>query len=457
MQVQYAIERGPLAIPLTRDGECKKESSVQQNLLDDADFNLKNEKSMHHNSVKAFELKPWDKDSLLEQYSGPTRQCTTTIDIQNLVGPVGESEVEEPTELLDFDPTDFLLDKLHIRANIVEHKIQTASSPSYVVGCSSSLDENSVAADIKTALKHAAMNTVKVLFELPEVLEDEYLGSFLDLKLGTYISTSLMKPNPVELEDLDSRDISFQDFENLLVLPELTIQTARFHFLQVPSFTSEHQARIAEDVFEVLFRAKALPSPTSASDWLYLDWHLSQFGHCNNNGCFHLQRRLIENELSVAFQKDMISGKGIPELQLLLCLAEDCLPWHHADSEYGNDTKEYPEAKLHASVSTSMLNFSNFLCTTDKAEDKNYSDQSALTDEPRITARNEVPLAGSSPTSMDSVLSLMKQARQGFLSRDTKLMQASENEFHQEVYSVNFNLPKLIATPIECSLRYFNE
>ena len=91
---------------------------------------------------------------------------------------------------------------------------------------------------------------MKVLFEPPEVLEDEYLGSFLDLKLGTYISTSLLKTNPVELEQLDSRDIAFQYFEKLLVLPELALQTSSFHFLQAPTFPEEHQPRLTEDVFK---------------------------------------------------------------------------------------------------------------------------------------------------------------------------------------------------------------
>jgi len=446
MQVQYAIESGPSANPLVRDGGCKKGSSVQQTLLDDDSFNLKIEKSTHHNSVKAFKLKPWDKDSPLEHYSHQSIEYTKTNDIQNLVGPVGESEVEEPTELLDFDSTDFLLERLQFRPNLVQHNVQAVSSPSCVVGCLSLLDENSVTVDIKTAPKHAAINKVKVLSELPEVLEDEYLGSFLDLKLGTYISTSLMKPNPVELEDLDSRDIAFQYFEKLLVLPELTLQTASFHFLQVPSFIEEHQARITKDVFKVLFQAKALPSPTSASDSLYLDWHLSQVGHCNNYGCFHLQKRLLEKELCVTFQRDMIPGKRNTDLQLLLGLAEDFLHCDHAETECYNDTLEYPAAKLHASVSTSMLKFSNFMCTADKAEDKNYSDQSVLTDEPRIPTGDQVPLAGSSPTSMDTVLSLLKQARQGILSRAAKSMQASEMGFHQEVYSDHFNLPNLIVT-----------
>lgn len=449
MQVQYAIEPGPYAIPLARDGSCKNRTSVLQTLLDDASSKLKNAVSVCQNFVKVFELKPSDQDLQLEQYSGQIRhreleEYTKTIDIQNLVGRVGESEVEESTtKLLDFDPADFLLDKLHIRGNSVQHKLQPASSASSVVGGLSLLNENSVAADISN--KHAAMNyTMKVMFELPEVLEDRYLDSAFTLKLGTYIST-LMKPNPVELEDLDSREVPFQDFEKLVVFPELTLETSRFHFLQVPSFISEHQARIAEDVFKAVFRAKALPSSTSASDWVYLDWHLSQVGHCNNHGCFHLHRRVMEDELRVALQRDAILGKRMPDHLLLLSLAEDSLPWHHTETKCSNKEEVYPAAYLNASVSTSLLNFSSFLYTAAKAVDKNLSDQSVLTHELRNnlpSVRDQVSLAGSVPTCMDSVLSLMKQARQGELSRDANSMHVLLNESYQEVHSITFNLSR---------------
>ena len=132
-------------------------------------------------------------------------------------------------------------------------------------------------------------------------------------------------------------------------------------------------------------------------------------------------------------QKDTISGKRITDHQLLRSLADDFLPWHLAETECDNDTMVYPVVKLHVSVSTSVLNFSDFTYTADKVEDKNYSDQSELTDEENIPTRDQPPLAGSSPTSMDTVLSLMKQARQGVLSRDATSMQASDIEYHQEL------------------------
>ena len=457
MQVQYAFEPGPCAISLARDRDCKKENSVLQTLLNDVIFNTENAKPVYQTPVKVFEIKPSDQDFLSEQCSGrighrKLEEYIKTIDTQNLLGRVEESEGEEPiTQLIDFDPADFLLEKLHIRGNVVQHILQSAS---YVVGSLSFLDESSVAADISIVTRHAAM---KVMFELPEVLEDEYLDSFFTWELGTLVST-LMEPHPIELEDLDSQNIAFQDLEKLVIFPELTLETPRFHFLQVPSFISEHQARIPEDVFQVLFRAKALPSSISASDWVYLDWHMSQVGHCNNYGCFHLQRRLMENELGVTPQRDKILGKRMPDNLLLVSLAEESLTWHHVETECCN--KAYPAAYLHASAPTPPLNFSSFLYTPPKAADKSLSDQSALTHKLKnnfCSTRDQVPLPGSGSTSMDTVLSLMKQARQGDLSRDAKLMQVSENEFRHEVYSVTFNLSRLKVAQTECFLRYFVE
>lgn len=130
-----------------------------------------------------------------------------------------------------------------------------------------------------------------------------------------------------------------------------------------------------------------------------------------------------------------MSGKRLPDLQLLLGLAEEFFPWNHAETESGYDIKESPAAKLPASISTSMLNFSNFMYTADKAEEKNYSDQSVLTDEPRLPVKQQVPLTGFDPTSMDTDLSFMKQARQGLLSREAELIQASRNDSYQQVYS----------------------
>jgi hypothetical protein len=80
----------------------------------------------------------------------------------------------------------------------------------------------------ETTTKHVAMNIVTALFEVPEVLEEGHLGGFLDLKLGTYISTRLLKPNPVELEDLDSRDIASQYFKKLIILLELHYKPLAF-------------------------------------------------------------------------------------------------------------------------------------------------------------------------------------------------------------------------------------
>ncbi|KAG0563717.1 hypothetical protein KC19_8G053800 [Ceratodon purpureus] len=436
-QIQYVIEPGPYAIPLSRDEGW---DSLLQTLLDDAVSNLENAEAVHQNGVKTFELKTLDQDSLWEQHSGQSRhreleEYTKTIDIQNLVGRVHGSRVEEPvTKLLDFDPADFLLEKLHIREDVVQHKLRSARSALNVVGGLSLLDENSVSTDVSIGTKHAMMDyTTMIMFELPEVLEDEHLDSILTLKIGTYVRT-LMKPNPVELEDLESREIASQDFEKLVVLPELNLETSRFHFLRVPSFVSEQQIRIPEDVFMVIFRAKALPSSTSASDWVYLDWHLSQVGHCNNYGCFHLQRRMLENELHVTVQRDISLAQRMPDHLLLLSLADGSLPDHHAETQCGNNTKEvYSAAYIHASVSNPVLNFSSSVYKVAKAADKNLPDQSLLTDDPRNNfplARDQVPLAVSGSTSMDSVLSLVKQARQG----DTESMQASVNEIYQEGY-----------------------
>lgn len=442
-QVQYVIEPGQNATPTVRDEDCNQ-GSVMHDMLADAGCNLKETKTMHNNTVEASELKPLDQESLLEQYSGQIiRNRELKDNAKNHAEAVdSESHIELLTELLHFDPRAFLLDKMSIKPNIEHNELQSAISPSCTARCLSLLDENSADADTEAVTKHPTINTVKVLFELPEVLEEEFLITSYTLYLGAYV-TILMKPLFIELEELDSRETPIQGFERLLVLPELTLDPSSFHLLPEPSFIPGYEAHLSEDVFKNLVRAKASPTATSASDCLYLDWHLSQMGHCNNYKCFHLQRRLVENEFRLTVPGDLNLGKRIPDHQLLPMLIsdDDSKSSCEGDTECCyNTVEENSSANLNSSASDSMLNSNSFVYTAAKAVNNYHSDQAVLTEERNdsIPVRvHQILQAGFSPTAMDSVLTFMKHARQGAPSRDTKWMQLQENLDFKEVNTVH--------------------
>jgi hypothetical protein len=126
-------------------------------------------------------------------------------------------------------------------------------------------------------------------FELPEVLP----GGIESSDPSSFIAGFMDHALDVKLPDL-SAVVSRESFESLIVMPTLSLDHILFCTLPVPLF-SEEEANLAVPVLESLSRPARMFSVISASDMIYLDWHLSQgSSNCNNYSCFCLQKKLRE-------------------------------------------------------------------------------------------------------------------------------------------------------------------
>lgn len=379
-------------------------------------------------------------------------------------------DLGEPDVLLDFDPVAFVLGKFLPARPKVEITVYYEDFRN-VSGFSRFLDGDG----LKYYIQELYREQFRHMFELPEVIEETSLGSFMGLDLGAYAFHHFINPSTMVVEVLGTPEIASGMLETLIVTPELTLDHSSFHSLSVPLLEPNKEVHISKDVFEKLSSTITL-SLTSASDCLYLDWHMSQVGNCNNYTCFRLQKKLKDDQICEPVYDRLSHRKG-SVIELLLGeddeshvrnqkVTEECeISESYIDEVYPTiDAIRKPpatctEVKIVDKVYSTIEPRSPAICTGLKIVDNAYStiearppaistrvktaendhsDQSTLTDENKNCPGMRVPQLLSDPSTMASVLSLMKQARRGAVPETDKSTQLEEGSSDVQVTSACF-------------------
>lgn len=374
-------------------------------------------------------------------------------------------DLGKPDVLLDFDPVAFVLEKILPARPKVEITVYYEDSRN-VSGFAAFLDGDGLKSDIQELCREQ----VRHMFELPEIIEETSLRSFMSLDLGAYAFHHFITPSTAVVEVLDTLEIASGMLETLIVTPELTLDHSSFHSLSVPLLKSEKEVQITKDVFEKLSSTITL-SLTSASDCLYLDWHMSQVGNCNNYTCFRLQKKLKDDQICEPVYDQLSHWKGF-DIELLLGEDDES----HVRNQKVTDECEISESfidevcptieprppatctkvkivdKVYSTIdprppviSTGLEIVDNAystiearppaICTGVKTVENDHSDQSTLTDENKNCQAIRVSQLPSNPSTMASVLSLMKQARRGALPETDKSTQLEEGRSDVQVTS----------------------
>ncbi|XP_057867376.2 protein SHORTAGE IN CHIASMATA 1 homolog [Cryptomeria japonica] len=125
------------------------------------------------------------------------------------------------------------------------------------------------------------------IFEVLELFGGKHLQTFEYFK-------DLMDAIQVTFEEsTDPYVKSESSFHELLVVPELNLTDNTFKSLPTPFF-DDKEVLISLSIIKMLCN-QYNPHRASASDYLYLDWHQSKGGACNNCNCSSIQKK-IEDE-----------------------------------------------------------------------------------------------------------------------------------------------------------------
>ncbi|EFJ37271.1 hypothetical protein SELMODRAFT_403495 [Selaginella moellendorffii] len=93
----------------------------------------------------------------------------------------------------------------------------------------------------------------------------------------------------VQLEFLDNYIVTPQLYEKLVLVPELSLRCHLVKLLPVPALHfSDREEKVEEFIFGTLASLAKYSQP-SATDFIYLDWHLSESNTCNDHRCFYFR------------------------------------------------------------------------------------------------------------------------------------------------------------------------
>lgn len=406
-------------------------------MLEDSDTDIDHSQLPDNFHVKTFELVDLSNDCNDHLHEGllyyrHIKEYVTEV-VQDHTEFVPE-DLGEPDVLLDFDPVAFVLEKILPARPKVEINVYYEDSRN-VSGFARFLDGDGLKYDIQELYREKFRH----MFEIPEVFEETSLGSFMSLDLGAYAFHHFINPSTMVVEVLDTLETASGMLETLIVTPELTLDHSSFHSLSVPLLEPEKKVHISKDVFEKLSSTITL-SLTSASDCLYLDWHMSQVGNCNNYTCFRLQKKLKDDQICEPVHDQLLHRKG-SVIELLLGEDDESYVHNKKVTEESEISESYidevyttieairrppatcTEVKIVDNANSTIEARPPAICTGVKTIENDHSEQSTLTDENKNCPAMRVPQLPFDPSTMASVLSLMKQARRGALPETDKSTQ----------------------------------
>ncbi|KAK9994480.1 hypothetical protein SO802_024183 [Lithocarpus litseifolius] len=119
---------------------------------------------------------------------------------------------------------------------------------------------------------------------------------FLDMDSSQFFVVIFNTQTTDEPETCDCMfrgDMNFKNFNELIVSHELALVDNIFKSLPVPLFSDHEKIRSLSSIVEEIL-ADLKPQPLSASDGIYLDWHLLDEDKCNSRICSSYQSMLEE-------------------------------------------------------------------------------------------------------------------------------------------------------------------
>ncbi|WCJ36641.1 shortage in chiasmata 1 [Euphorbia peplus] len=129
---------------------------------------------------------------------------------------------------------------------------------------------------------------------------------------------AMQKPDEPETCDWMFRDNkNFKNFNELIVSCELALVDDTFKSMPIPILSDDNRIKSSYAVLEEML-AKIKPEPLSASDGIYLEWHLLEEGPCNSK-VFSSYNRALEDfgPLNIDFDWETF-GKGKELIDIIL-------------------------------------------------------------------------------------------------------------------------------------------
>ncbi|KAH9301691.1 hypothetical protein KI387_013274, partial [Taxus chinensis] len=247
------------------------------------------------------------------------------------------------------------------------------------------------------------------IFEVLDLLDGNYMQTF-----ETF--TDLMEATWVTFEETTMSNIKSQFyFDELVVIPELILTDSTFKSLPIPVFC-EDKEDLSFSVIKILLNQYKQHS-TSASDWLYLDWHQSKGGACNNCNCSSIQEKLEDEENCGLIKAIVISIKMTTDVLSAIEYFEQC-----QDNSPSNSVTEIPE-------SVSISDISGVKDKTVKNIEKEICDLYIETSQKNTLKSSSNVSSLFNSTSVSSDLSFFLNARRGSTrGRDTPAKEISDRE-----------------------------